>query len=45
LLGRRDVNIRIIEKTDARKLVPHANVLLLELAGDRMRPYTPGTRE
>jgi hypothetical protein len=45
LLGRRDVNVRIINKTDARKLTPQANVLMLELAGDRMRLYTPGTRE
>ncbi len=45
LLGRRDVNVRIINEMDARELTPHANVLMLELAGYRMRPYAPGTRE
>jgi hypothetical protein len=39
LLGRRDVNVRIIEETDAQKRRPNANVLMLKLAGNAIHPY------
>jgi len=41
LLGRSDVNVRIIEETDARKLEPQPNLLMLKLVGDVIQPYTP----
>jgi hypothetical protein len=39
LLGRRDVNVRIMEETDAQKRRPNANVLMLKLAGNAIHPY------